>query len=123
MTTSLRSFLGELRDGGELAKIGGLTDWKSGFIIELRNFANLARIPKRGKMIMVSSKEAGRLLGGLSSEAIRQYAEGGLLPYTRRGIKGIYQFNLDEVRNFAAQRDRYFDHELANQLISRRTQQ
>jgi len=72
---------------------------------------------------MVSSTDAGRLLGGLSREIIRRYVEGGLLPCTRRGLKGIYQFNLDDVRSFAEQRGRYFDHELANQLISQHTQQ
>ncbi len=74
-------------------------------------------------MIMVSSQHAGRLLGGLTSEMIRRYAEDGLLPYTRKGLRGIYSFCLDDVRTFAESRKRYFDYELANKLAAQQQAQ
>lgn len=67
-------------------------------------------------MTRISSHDAARLLGGVSSETIRDYIEEGLLPAKRIGLRGLYKIEIADLRAFAEQHDRYFDHELADQL-------
>ena len=51
--------------------------------------------------MMITSSEAGRLLGGLSSETLRDYAEKKLVDHERIGIRGRYRFSFDSLRKYA----------------------
>ena len=67
-------------------------------------------------MTTVSSADAGRLLGGLSSETIRVYADNGILKAKRVGKRGRYKFDIADLRQFAEDNQREFDNNLAMML-------
>ncbi|CAN5576952.1 hypothetical protein BH10CHL1_BH10CHL1_14960 [soil metagenome] len=68
-------------------------------------------------MVLVSSQQAGHLLD-VTSQTMRAYARGGVIPFTPKGLKGIYRFDLDDLRKFAQATNphRYFDHKLATEI-------
>ena len=50
-------------------------------------------------MVMLSSTQAGRLLD-VTSQTMREYARGGGIPFTPKGLKGIYRFELEDLRTW-----------------------
>lgn len=69
--------------------------------------------------MMITSSEAGRLLGGLSSETLRDYAEKKLVDHERIGIRGRYRFSFDSLRKYAKDNGRFFDENFATELIAK----
>ena len=69
--------------------------------------------------MMITSSEAGRLLGGLSSETMRTYAEQGLIDHERIGERGRYRFSFDSLRTFAIENKRFFDERFAVELTAK----
>lgn len=66
---------------------------------------------------MVSSDDAGRLLGVVRKTVI-EWAQEGLLKYTLVGKRGIYRFSIEDLKQFAegSTPPRYFNHDLAIKL-------
>lgn len=69
--------------------------------------------------MMITSSEAGRLLGGLSSETLRDYAEKKLIEHERIGVRGRYRFSFDSLRQYAKENQRFFDEAFATELIAK----